>query len=87
MEEPRFPFFTNKECENFPCHEGIDENQFNCAFCYCPLYALGAECGGDFVYTDKGIKSCHLCVKPHCGTQGIDLVAEHWDALRDMTMQ
>ena len=36
-----FAFFTNRECEFFPCHAGIDPDEFNCLFCYCPLYALG----------------------------------------------
>ena len=34
-------FFQNRECKYFPCHKGIDEEEFNCLFCYCPLYALG----------------------------------------------
>ena len=60
-----FCFFQNKECEYFPCHEGADEENFNCLFCYCPLYALGDRCGGNFVYTDNGIKDCSQCLKPH----------------------
>ena len=39
-------FFQNTECEFFPCHQGISKEEFNCLFCYCPLYALGKECGG-----------------------------------------
>ena len=34
-------------------------------FCYCPLYALGTNCGGNFKYTDKGIKDCSNCLLPH----------------------
>ena len=37
-------FFANRECEYFPCHKGADPENFNCLFCYCPLYALGEEC-------------------------------------------
>lgn len=29
-------FFENKECRYFPCHKNLEE--FNCLFCYCPLY-------------------------------------------------
>lgn len=58
-------FFRNTECEYFPCHEGLPEEAFNCLFCYCPLYALGRRCGGNFRYTEKGIKSCVDCTFPH----------------------
>ncbi len=57
-------FFCNRECRHFPCHDGIEEEEFNCLFCYCPLYFLGDECGGDFVIKD-GIKSCINCRRPH----------------------
>ena len=31
MNHPKahFSFFQNKECEYFPCHEGIPEEEFN----------------------------------------------------------
>ena len=58
-------FFQNRECEYFPCHEGIEEENFNCLFCYCPLYVLGENCGGDFYYTTKGVKNCKNCGIPH----------------------
>ena len=41
-----YKFFQNKKCEYFPCHKGIPEENFNCLFCYCPLYTLGKSCGG-----------------------------------------
>ncbi|WP_459130108.1 cysteine-rich small domain-containing protein [Guggenheimella bovis] len=56
--------FTNKECEYFPCHKGVAEEDFNCLFCYCPLFLLGTECGGDFSLHD-GIKDCSGCTRPH----------------------
>ncbi len=40
-----YNFFQNKECEYFPCHKGVKEEDFNCLFCYCPLYTLGKHCG------------------------------------------
>ena len=70
MEKPywegkHYAFFSNKECEYFPCHKGADPENFNCLFCYCPLYALGDKCGGNFRITEKGIKDCTNCQLPH----------------------
>lgn len=58
-------YFANTACPYFPCHQGADPNDFNCLFCYCPLYALGKECGGTFCYTGEGIKDCSRCLLPH----------------------
>ena len=60
-----YQYFQNKECEYFPCHKGADHENFNCLFCFCPLYALGDQCGGSFTYTEDGIKDCSGCLKPH----------------------
>lgn len=60
-----YDFFQNRECEYFPCHAGADPNAFSCLFCFCPLYALGDQCGGNFSYTEQGIKDCSCCLKPH----------------------
>ena len=60
-----YDFFQNRECEYFPCHSGADEKTFSCIFCYCPLYALGENCGGSFSYTKDGIKDCTNCLRPH----------------------
>ena len=60
-----YDFFQNKECEYFPCHAGADPERFSCLFCYCPLYALGENCGGAFTYTKEGIKDCSGCLRPH----------------------
>ena len=60
-----YDFFQNRECEYFPCHEGADPDNFNCLFCFCPLYALGDRCGGGFTYTEQGDKDCSKCLKPH----------------------
>ena len=48
-----FKFFSHRQCE-----------YFNCLFCYCPLYALGEDCGGNFTYY-KGVKDCTDCLIPH----------------------
>ena len=64
-----YRFFSNKECKYFPCHTKPAENEFNCLFCYCPLYLLGDTCGGVFKYSgDKGaknVKDCMDCHLPH----------------------
>lgn len=58
-------FFQNRECEYFPCHPVREDTDFNCLFCYCPLYALGDSCGGNCTYTEQGIKDCSACLIPH----------------------
>jgi len=66
MTETRyFSFFQNRRCEYFPCHEGVPEEEFNCLFCFCPLYALGRRCGGAVDYTEAGCKDCTHCTLPH----------------------
>ncbi len=60
-----YDFVQNRECEYFPCHKGADREKFNCLFCFCPLYALGGDCGGNFTYTKDGIKDCSGCLIPH----------------------
>ncbi len=60
-----YSYFAHKECEYFPCHKGADPENFNCLFCYCPLYALGRHCGGAFQYKENGIKDCTNCLFPH----------------------
>ena len=61
--ENSYRFFENKDCKYFPCHKGLAD--FNCLFCYCPLYALGDRCGGNFRYIGDGIKDCSGCLLPH----------------------
>ncbi|MGN0792613.1 MAG: cysteine-rich small domain-containing protein [Christensenellales bacterium] len=61
MENSRF--FANKACPYYPCHG--DADNFSCLFCFCPLYALGESCGGDYKYTDSGVKDCSNCAIPH----------------------
>ena len=70
-----YQFFQNKACEYFPCHK-VDKEEFNCLFCYCPLYALKDKCGGNFVYLDSGIKSCMDCIKPH-SKNGYEHIMSH----------
>lgn len=63
-ETAHYAWFCNNKCEYFPCHKGVSEDAFNCLFCYCPLYALGKECGGNYRYINN-IKDCTNCVFPH----------------------
>lgn len=60
-----YDFFQHRDCEYFPCHQGVEEENFSCLFCYCPLYALGDQCGGNFSYTQTGVKDCSDCRIPH----------------------
>lgn len=57
-------FFRNDGCEFFPCHKVGEESDFNCLFCYCPLYRL-ADCGGSFTLLENGVKDCSGCILPH----------------------
>ena len=79
-----FKFFQNTKCEYYPCHKLEPGQEFNCLFCYCPLYALGDACGGNFVYTDKGIKNCSHCSIPHI-KGNYDLILEKVDLVVEMT--
>lgn len=58
-------FFSNVQCEYYPCHENVEE--MNCLFCYCPLYERTC-CPGKPEYIEKNgkkIKSCMNCTFPH----------------------
>jgi Zn-finger protein len=85
--EHEYPFFTNRDCPYFPCHEGIEAEEFNCLFCYCPLYALGPRCGGSFRYTEQGYKDCTPCTMTHRGDAGTRLVRLHWPELAELARQ
>ena len=64
-EECNYSFTQHRACEFFPCHQTDDPDNFNCLFCYCPLYTLGSKCGGNFVYLENGHKDCSNCLVPH----------------------
>lgn len=59
-----YKYFQNKKCEFFPCHKINIEDEFNCLFCFCPLYMLKEKCGGNFKLT-SGVKDCSECTVPH----------------------
>jgi Zn-finger protein len=63
-------YYTNYECEYYPCHRGVgnlnNDSGFNCLYCYCCLYPY--ECGGNYIMLDFGdyeIKDCSNCLIPH----------------------
>ena len=78
-----YKFVQNKRCEFFPCHKGVSPEQFNCLFCFCPLYALGDQCGGSFRYLESGVKDCTRCIRPH-NKEGYEFVAGKIDLLVEM---
>lgn len=59
-----FKYFKNISCEYFPCHKVDKEKDFNCIFCYCPLYQY-KDCGGKYKILEKGVKDCSECLIPH----------------------
>ena len=63
--EQSYRFFENQECKYFPCHKGLEE--FNCLFCYCPMYPI-KDCPGTPQFVEKkgkNIKVCTNCTFPH----------------------
>ncbi len=71
--ENSYRFFENKECQYYPCHDGLKE--INCLFCYCPLFSF-ENCPGKPQYCEKEgrmIKVCTDCTFPHR--------AENYDAV------
>ena len=60
----KYKWFQHKECEYFPCHSNVDINNFNCLFCYCPLYIMD-DCGGNYHILPNGVKDCSNCTIPH----------------------
>lgn len=81
-----YSFFQNRECEYFPCHKIEDDSAFNCLFCYCPLYALGDQCGGNCAYAANGIKDCSSCLIPH-SPKGYDYVNSRFSELSELAKQ
>ena len=83
MDKPKanYRFFQNRQCEYFPCHKGIAEKDFNCLFCYCPLYALGRTCGGNHRYSDVGYKDCSSCTYPHRRENYDSIIARYRDIM------
>lgn len=76
-----YKFTQNRSCEYFPCHKTNDKDNFNCLFCYCPLYVLKGNCGGNY-FKNNGIKDCSNCLIPH-STGGYDsIMAKIMDVIK-----
>lgn len=64
-------FFQNFQCKYFPCHKGIEEKDFNCLLCYCPLFGKGfsTDYTGDWHgrcrSTTGRFQDCMNCTFPH----------------------
>lgn len=70
-------FFRNESCTYFPCHPTDTPQNFNCLFCYCPLYLI-PDCGGKATWFKRGentIKDCSACMRPHT-PEDYDLILE-----------
>lgn len=61
-----YKYFKNDKCQYFPCHDVSEEKkaEFNCLFCYCPLYCI-QDCGGNYEVLLNGKKDCTSCTLPH----------------------
>ena len=81
--DDNFSYFKNKNCAFFPCHKKEDDF-FNCLFCYCPLYALGENCGGNFKYSEGNIKDCSNCLIPH-SEEGYQYILSKFSQLAELT--
>ena len=57
-------FYRNADCEYYPCHKVADTENFNCLFCFCPLYSM-VNCPGTPEYLPNGLKDCTNCLLPH----------------------
>jgi Zn-finger protein len=75
-----FKYFCNTKCEFFPCHKDVKD--FNCKFCYCPLYD-DLNCGGNFNILENNVKDCSNCTIIHEGEAGFEFVYNHSVVLDD----
>ena len=82
LSKRNYSFFQHKECEFFPCHKTNDPDNFNCLFCYCPLYALGSNCGGNYKYLEGGFKDCSNCMFPHVRSNYDKILERYSDIIK-----
>ena len=81
--DKHYSYFQHTKCEFFPCHKGADPENFSCLFCYCPLYALGENCGGNFSYLENGYKDCSNCLVPH-RRENYGKIIEKYDQIAEL---
>ena len=79
-----YKFFNHAACEFYPCHD-MPAEDLNCLFCYCPLYCLGPDCGGNFRYMgeDGDIKDCSACTVPH-RRENYDYIMRQFERVKDI---
>lgn len=53
-----YKYFVNKNCEYYPCHRGVDPEEWSCLFCYCPWFWHCGSKGKDGIL-------CPDCIMPH----------------------
>ena len=82
--ENSYRFYRNTACKYFPCHKVKNEEEFNCMFCYCPLYFL-EDCGGNYII-NNGIKDCTNCLIPH-SPNGYDYINKKIMAINSERMR
>jgi len=84
-----YRFINNRDCQFFPCHPTDDPDNFNCLFCYCPLYALGDKCGGNFKYINKYgyvLKDCSDCKIPHI-PENYEYITGKYEEIRELAAE
>ena len=64
-EGKHFAFYTNKECEYYPCHPVPEGTSSTACSATARFYMLGRKCGGNFTYLESGVKDCSKCLVPH----------------------
>lgn len=66
--ENSYRYFKNNQCKYFPCHAGMQGEDFNCLFCYCPMNSY-EDCPGTPTFLALGngkvLKDCTNCTFPH----------------------
>ena len=85
-QQAHFTYFTNTECEFFPCHPTEHPEDFNCMFCYCPLYTLGRKCNGNYVFLPDGTKDCSACMIPH-KKENFTYITARFEEIADLIRQ
>ena len=66
--ENSYRFFENRACQYFPCHKL--EGDFNCLFCYCPLYNR-KHCPGNHTYIEKNGRQIKVCTDCTCAARRV----------------
>ena len=74
-------FFQNRNCEYFPCHDGVDPDKFSCLFCFCPLYHM-EKCPGTPRTLSNGVKDCFGCTWPHAQYEDVIRMLRYEEVIR-----